>query len=93
MKMLTILLLMEGKNLAVFLTLSLRVSGMLKQEQITQGKKTGFRSTKSIKGIFLDYLIESRKYHQSTLSGSRGLFPPESTSRNSLRNILQREST
>lgn len=40
MKMLTILLLMEGKNLnAVFLTLSLRVSGMLKQEQITQGKK------------------------------------------------------
>lgn len=77
MKMLTILLLMEGNNLsAVFLTLSLRVSGMLKQEQITQGEKTGSHSTKSIKGIFLDYLIVSRKYRQSTFSGSQGLFSP-----------------
>lgn len=66
-----------GKNLsAAFFTLSLRVSGMLKREQIRQGKKAGFHSTKSIKATSLNYLIVSRKYRQSTPSGSGGLFSP-----------------
>lgn len=74
-----------GKNLsAAFLTLSLRVSGMLKQEQIRQEKK-GFHSTKSIKSTFLNYLIVSGKHRRSTPSGSGGLFsslnpPPEMAS-------------
>lgn len=77
MKMLTIWLLMEGKEPECCLfNFEPESVWNAKTGADKAGKKKGFHSTKSIKATFLNYLIVSWKSPHSTCSGSGDLFIP-----------------